>query len=340
MRADLLSLASDLAKQGEAFALATVVRREAPSSARVGDSALVTRGGTFHGWLGGACTQPTVVREALQALADGRPRLVALCPDPEAEQRSGVIALRMTCHSGGSVDIYVEPVLPTPRLAIFGVSPTAQALARLAKAMGYVVDAVDPAADRATFPEADRVLTTLEVAPLKALPGARGDQLFVLIATMGDQDEATIAAALALEPVYLGVVASRKRFVQIREVLLAQGATPATLDRIKSPAGLDIGAHSPEEIALSVLAEIVQMRRATPAPSSPPLPPSSDPVATRATAQQASDPICGMTVDTATTPHRAVFHGRTYYFCCGGCRTQFLTDPARFVTASEPGASV
>lgn len=336
MRADLLSLASDLAKQGEAFALATVVRREPPSSARVGDSALITRGGTFHGWLGGACTQPTVVREALQALADGKPRLIALSPDPAAERRTGVLALPMTCHSGGSVDIYLEPVLPTPRLVIFGLSPTAQALARLAKAVGYTVDAVDPAADRATFPEADRVLTTLDTAPLKALPGARGDQLCVVVATMGEQDEAAITAALALEPAYLGVVASHKRFAQIRETLLGADAAPATLDRIKSPAGLDIGAHSPQEIALSVLAEIVQLQRAA---NSAPLPPPSPPPAASSeqTARQAIDPICGMTVNTATTRHRAVFSGRTYYFCCGGCRAQFLTDPARFVAASETG---
>ena len=112
MRADTLRLASDLAQRGEPFALVTVVRREAPSSTRVGDAALITQGGAFHGWLGGSCTQSTAVREALAALRNGVPRLIALSTNPQAEARPGVIALPLTCHSGGSVDLYVEPVLP------------------------------------------------------------------------------------------------------------------------------------------------------------------------------------------------------------------------------------
>lgn len=332
MRADLLLLASDLAKQGEVFALATVVRREPPSSARIGDSALITQGGTFHGWLGGSCTQPTVVREALRALADGTPRLIALSPDPRSDRRAGVLALPMTCHSGGCVDIYVEPVLPTPRLIVFGLSPAAQALARLAKAMGYTVDAVDPGADRAAFPEADRVFTNFDASQLRSWPGARGARLFAVVATMGERDETAILSALALEPSYIGVVASRRRFDQIRTTLVAQGAAPAALERIKSPAGLDIGAHTPEEIALSVLAEIVQARRAAQGEHG-----SGESAA--APSAEAHDPVCGMAVATAAAVHRAEFGGRTYYFCCGGCRESFLGDPERYAAASEAGGA-
>jgi len=176
MRTDLLLLAADLSRRSEAFVLATVVRREPPSSARVGDSALVTQGGTFHGWLGGSCTQPTVVREGLRALADGRPRLIALSPDPAADRRQGIEAFPMTCHSGGSVDIYIEPQLPAPRLVVFGLSPVAPAHTRVARAMGYSVDAVDPGADRVAFPEADRVFTSTNEsnAPMRALLGQCG----------------------------------------------------------------------------------------------------------------------------------------------------------------------
>lgn len=332
MRANLLALAADLAKQGEAFALATVVRREAPSSARVGDSALITQGGAFHGWLGGSCTQPTVVREALHVLADGTPRLIALSPDPESDRRAGVVALPMTCHSGGCVDIYVEPVLPVPRLLVFGLSPAAQALARLAKAMGYTVDAVDPGADRAMFPEADRVLTSLDASQLKSWPGARGAQLFAVVATMGERDETAILSALALEPSYIGVVASHRRFDEIRAALLAQGAAPAPLERIRSPAGLDIGAHSPEEIALSILAQIVQARREARSEQ-------ESPESGAAPTAEVLDPVCGMAVVTVTALHRAEFGGHTYYFCCGGCRERFLGDPERFTAASEAGGT-
>jgi len=330
MRTDLLRLASDLAQRAEAFALATVVRREPPSSARVGDAALITQGGAFHGWLGGSCTQPIVVREALRALADGTPRLIALSPDPLADHRPGVEAFPMTCHSGGSVDIYIEPQLPAPRLVVLGVSPVAQALARLAHAMGYAVDAVDPEADRATFPEADRVFTSPEEPQLWLRPGARAAQLFAVVATMGQRDEEAVAAALALEPVYVAVVASRRRFALIRATLLAQGTAVEDLERVRAPAGLDIGARAPEEIAVSIIAEIVQVLRAV-----APL----DPVeAAAAPPGEARDLVCGMTVATATAAHRAEFGGRTYYFCCGGCRERFLGKPASYVAVAAMGA--
>src|SRR5882672_5198455 len=137
MHTDLLTLAAQLAAREEGFALVTVVRREPPSSARVGDAAVITRDGHYHGWVGGGCTRSTVLREALQAIADGEPRLLSLSPDPSSEHRPGLIALPITCASGGSVDLYVEPVIPVPRLVLFGTSPAARALARIAHAMGY-----------------------------------------------------------------------------------------------------------------------------------------------------------------------------------------------------------
>jgi xanthine dehydrogenase accessory factor len=322
MRLDLLLFAAELAKRGEPFALATVVRREAPSSARVGDTALVTQGGAFHGWVGGSCTQPTVVREALHALGDHLPRLIALSPSPDADRRPGVIAFPLTCHSGGSVDIYIEPILPAPRLVVFGASPVAQALVRLGKALGYAVDAVAPEADRGMFPEADRVLAQSDAGSLRPKSEAPGSWLCAVVATMGQWDEDGVRAAVSLEPAYLGVVASRTRFAQIRDALLAGGSAPDPLARITNPAGVNIGAQLPEEIALSVLAEIVQRRRA--APSAPPPP----------ALIEALDPICGMTVAIATARHTAEFGGRTFYFCCGGCRERFLREPERFATAA------
>src|ERR1700680_653841 len=142
MHAELLRMASELAGREEPFVLAVVVRRQPASSAQAGDMALITAAGEFHGWLGGSCTQPTVVREGRRALADGRPRLLALSPDPEAERRPGVAVFPMTCHSGGSVEIYLDPILPATRLLIFGASPIARALASLGQAMGYSVSAM------------------------------------------------------------------------------------------------------------------------------------------------------------------------------------------------------
>ncbi|MGH7462389.1 MAG: XdhC family protein, partial [Longimicrobiales bacterium] len=188
MRADLLQLASDLSRRGQPFALATVVRREAPSSAHVGDTGLITNDGTFHGWVGGSCAQPTVVREALAALADHKSRLIALSPAPEADHRPGVTPIALTCQSGGSLDIFIEPVLPAPRLVVFGVSPIARALVKLGKSLGYAVDAVDPIADAATFPDANRVFATTAVPAEPARSDTRA-WLCAVVATMGQWDE-------------------------------------------------------------------------------------------------------------------------------------------------------
>ncbi|HEV8631213.1 MAG TPA: XdhC family protein [Thermoanaerobaculia bacterium] len=304
MRADLLQRAAELARRGEPFVLAVVTWRQPPSSAQRGDSALITADGAFHGWLGGACTRPTVVREAQAALADGRPRLVALAPDPQSAGRPGVSTFPMTCHSGGSVEIYLEPVLPAPELVVFGVSPAARALARLGQALGYAVTAVDPAAEAGLFGDGVEVRTAMPAGGADA--GAALRPRYVVVATMGEGDEEAIAAAVRLLPAYLGVVASARRFGEMRRALRASGVAEEALASIRSPAGLPLGARTPEEIALSVLAEIVQTRRAaegtaaegtTPArgeTSSPPTPerrgPASLGAEQKATAPERRDP--------------------------------------------------
>jgi xanthine dehydrogenase accessory factor len=326
MRAELLQMAADLAQREEPFVLAVVVRRQPASSSQAGDMAVITAAGAFHGWLGGSCTQPTVIREAKRALAEGQPRLVALAPDPETVQRPGVTAFPMTCNSGGTVEIYLEPVLPAPRLVVFGVSPTARALAKLSKAMGYSVIAVDPAAEPELFPGADQVVTDLSRAPRLYAP-SKGPR-FAVVATLGEHDEAAIRDALALAPDYLGVVASRRRFAQMREILLDRGVPASALDTIRNPAGVNIGARTPEEIALSILAEIVERQRAA---------------ATEETEEPAAeatsiDPICGMTVEIASARHTAEHGGRTWYFCCGGCRERFLADPEKYAAMGGAAA--
>jgi xanthine dehydrogenase accessory factor len=297
MRPHLLALAAELSRRGEAFALVSVVRREAPSSARLGDTALITGRGEFHGWLGGSCTRPTAVREALAAIRDGTPRVIALSPDPAGETRADVRPIVMACHSGGSVDLYIEPVVPAPCLVVFGGSPVAQAAVRIAAILGYTTVLVVEEGGAAQVGEVDR------------------SRLFVLVATHGERDEEALREALALEPAYVGLVASRTRSAKVRDVLLARGVTREQLDRVRGPAGIDIGAAAPEEIALSVIAEIVQTQRAGAAASTP------NPAAQR---RVAVDPICHMEVDIATARHKAEIGGETWYFCCGGCREEFL----------------
>ncbi len=329
---DLLRLAADLASRGEPFVTAVVVGRRAPSSAQVGDRAVVTADGAFHGWLGGSCTRPTVVREARRALADGRPRVVSLAPDPEAVRRPGVEVFPMTCHSGGSVEIYLEPVLPAPRLVVFGPSPVARALGALGATLGYRVTAVG-GEDGVAIPDLDRALG-------EPPGGAGGRDLVAVVATMGEDDEAALRAALALDPApsYVGLVASSRRFAQVRETLIAGGVAATALERVTSPAGLDLGARTPGEIALSVLAELVQLRRAAAGEVAE----TEEPSIERPPAQaptHATDPICGMSVEIAGARHTAEHAGTTWYFCCGGCRERFLADPARYAPAGAGAAA-
>jgi xanthine dehydrogenase accessory factor len=288
MRPDLLALAASFSARGERFAVVTVVRREPPSSARVGDAALITESGGYHGWAGGGCTRETVLREAQRAIAEGEPRFLSLSPSHSSQDslRPGMVALPMTCDSGGTVEIYVEPVLPAPRLVLFGATPAVEALARIGEAMGY------------------RVERGAE-APV--------ENAHVLVATMGDEDLEVLQKVLRGGPAYVGVIASRKRFEHVRETLIACGVPRAALERICAPAGLDIGARTPEEIALSVMAQIVERRRKKEAPP-----------AVQIISDEAVDPICGMNVTIARARHTAELEGTMYYFCCAGCRTKFL----------------
>lgn len=320
MRPDLLELASKLAERGDAFALVTVVRREPPSSARVGDQALVIASGEVRGWVGGGCTRATLLRESRRAIAAGEPRLVSISPDPAAEPRAGVVALPMTCMSGGTVDLYIEPVLPTPSAVVFGATPPAASFVRIARAMGYRVTVIDPEAQSGDFPEATRVLAA---ASEDAVP----PDACVLVAMMDERDVEVIERVVQFKPAYLGVIASRKRFGEMREALLARGVPLELLDRIAAPAGLDIGARTPDEMALSVMAQIVERRRRAA--------PVRTEVPTAEPRKAAIDPVCGMSVEVANARAVAEVAGLEYYFCCGGCRAKFIADPDRYKSSEE-----
>jgi xanthine dehydrogenase accessory factor len=324
------------------------VRREPYSSSQQGDMAIITADGRYHGWLGGNCTRPSVQREAAQALVDGKPRLISLSPEPDLQARAGVTPLPMTCHSGGTVDIFIEPVLAAPRLVVFGVSPVARAVAQLGKAMGYLVDVVDPDAHPSELPNADRVFTDPGAPELRSGPPVA----FSVVASMGEHDEDAVTAALAMRPAYLGVVASRKRFALLRETLLERGISSHALDAIRSPAGLDLGGRQPEEVALSIVAEIVQLKHAARAPAAQPEAVAAAPADAGVEARvapavagapvrplNAIDPVCHMTVTVATARHVGTWDGRTWYFCNPRCKDKFLADPARYLEPSSSGAA-
>jgi len=311
--------AHELATRGEPFALATVVRVERPASARPGMKAIVLLDGTLEGWVGGSCAHPVVVREALAAIREARPRLISLSPHPrERDEMEGVIHHPMTCHSGGSLEIYIEPVLPRPVLLLVGDTPLVRALAGLGRLEGFTLWAAGAGEGPPSF-EADLRL------PLEQLTRKVTTATYVVVATMGDADEEALEQVAGAGAGYVGLVASRRRADTVLGYLRARGLSDDALRRVKAPAGLDIGALTPEEIAVSIMAEIIQVRRAGQALSEASV---SVPVAA-----VAIDPICGMTVEIATAKHSLVHQGVTFYFCGARCRQAFEHDPARYATA-------
>ena len=322
MRPEVLEFAAELSKRGEPFVLATVVWRRAPSSGKEGSTALITPDGRVRGWLGGACAEPTVIREGLRALEEGTPRLLFLgAPEElEARGRQGVVTIPIACQSEGALEVYVEPVVPQPHLVVIGRSPAVAALAAMAGALGWRTVIVDDGGDPADYPAADQVVTSLDLQEASVT-----DRSWIVVATQGHYDEDALERALATPAGYVGLVASRNRANAVTGYLRDRGVSEEALARVHAPAGLDLGRVSHEEIAVAIMAELVRDRAAGVGHERAPSP---------SPRHEAVDPVCGMVVDVAAARHRSTHDGRTYYFCSAGCRERFEADPARFAAVS------
>jgi xanthine dehydrogenase accessory factor len=309
----VLEQAGELARAGETFALATVVWRKGPSSGKQGSSAIITADGELHGWIGGACAEPVVIREAKQAIVDGNARLLLLgTPDQfGAAVPEGMTVVPIACQSEGALEVYIEPVLPVPHLVIVGSSPMAHMLAGLARTLGWTADLVT-GSDFTT--------------------DCAGRRSMVVVATQGHGDEEITERAIAARPAYLGLVGSRKRGEAVLGYLADRGVPREQLARVQVPAGLDLGSTSHEEMAVAILAQLVQMRAAGafgqdidtrhPERINPAV---AEPVT-------AVDPVCGMTVTADDSAHPLRYEGVTYCFCCAGCRRSFEKDPDAYLT--------
>jgi xanthine dehydrogenase accessory factor len=292
---DVLDLLKEYEAKGTPCALATVVRVEAPTSARPGDKAIITADGKLRGWIGGSCSEPTVRREALRALAEGTPQLIHIVGGDEVKEsrKHGELMIATTCPSGGSLDIFIEPRLPKPLLLVFGDGPAAGTLVRLAEITGFRARAV-----------AQAELSGLSV------PDGEGH---AVVATMGHFDEDALEAALSHPGLEVSLIASTRRAAAVRAELLRRGLDEHTLARVHTPAGKTRGGTQ-EEIALLALAEIVAARHKR---GVKPLAIETAPVTF------VTDPICGMTVDPLTSPYKLVAGDRTYWFCSAGCKATF-----------------
>ncbi|WP_326836204.1 XdhC family protein [Amycolatopsis rhabdoformis] len=298
---EILEQAGELARRGEAFALATVVWRQGPSSGKQGCRAIITAEGQLRGWIGGACAEPAVIREARQALVEGTPRLLLL-GSPEqfgGGVPEGMTVVPISCQSEGALEVYLEPVAPVPHLVVVGRSPMAHTLVALADALGWRTGLVE-------HPGTDTALDTVT------------ERSFVVVATQGHHDEEAVERALAARPAYVGLVGSRRRGAGVLGYLAERGVAADALARVQVPAGLDLGSVAHREIAVAILAELVRIRAARgvpPAAALPELP------------AEVVDPVCGMTVE---VDDPVPFEGRDYSFCCAGCRAAFLRDPRAY----------
>jgi xanthine dehydrogenase accessory factor len=305
----ILEEIGELTRRGQPFALATVVWRQGPSSSQPGSRAIITAGGELHGWIGGACAEPAVIREAQRVMADGTARLLLLgTPDQFGEAvPEGMTVIPIACQSEGALEVYIEPVLPAPHLVIVGSSPMAHTLASLAGALGWHADLV-------SGPE--------------FTAACADERSMIVVATQGHDDEDVLERAVAVRPAYLGLVGSRRRGATVLGYLADRGVPRDELDRVRVPAGLDLGRTTHTEIAVAILAELVQLRAsgalrepaARPATQAPPAPPA-----------QATDPVCGMTVAADASGRPLGHDGTDYYFCSAGCRQAFGQDPDAYL---------
>jgi xanthine dehydrogenase accessory factor len=278
-----------------------VVRAQRPTSAHAGDTALVRADGAIDGFVGGTCAEASVREYGLKVLSRGEPLLLRIVPGEHVAgtDEEGSVTVANPCLSGGSVEIFLEPRVPAPRVLVVGRTPIAAALEELGGPLGFAVERVDGA----------------DAAP-------RPDDAALVVASHGRGEEPALVAALRLGVPYVGLIASRRRGAA---VLASLDVTGEQRDRVHTPAGLDIGARTAPEIALSVLAEIVAERRTRSAGALPETPPEP---------ATAVDPICGMTVVAVPSSLHAEVDGRTVWFCGEGCRRTFLDDPARHAVAS------
>lgn len=322
---EFLNKSNQLYQGSEPFAIAFVVNRQVPSSGKPGDKAVIEKNGQITGWIGGGCTRGIVLKEALSSIADGKPRLVRISPDGETLESSNVVSYNMTCHSGGAVEIYIEPVLPKPHLLIMGKSHVAMALNKIGKAMDYRVSVVSKGADQIVFPGADFIFEG-DLTDEHILPNT-----CIVVCTQGENDERALEQAVRSGVPYVAFVSSRKKANAIFRLLKQRGVSFDELKRIKTPAGLDINAKLPEEVAISILAEIIQVMRGEERQM------ASDKTANNAAPKLEGvfiNPVCGIPVEKSTAKHVIRYEEEDYYFCCDGCKVKFEATPEQYALAT------
>jgi xanthine dehydrogenase accessory factor len=314
----------ELEKKMEPYALAVVVRKEAPSSGKLGDKAVINKFGEIFGWVGGGCVKAIMIKESEDAMKTGKARLIRI-GEPGTEKKSGeVMEYKMTCQSEGTVEVFIEPILPAPHLVVMGKSAIAKALVKIGKAAGYRVTAVAQDARPDSFEKVDELITELKLDRVKTTTATS-----IVVVTQGEQDEIALEQAIKKPANYLGFVASQKKKSAVFSSLLDIGMDKDAISKIKSPAGIDINAKKPEEVAISILAEIILEQQKNPTGLSF--------TAFDENRQEAGktkfyiNPVCGVPIDIENPKHIVDYKGEKVYFCCDGCWVKFNQEPEKYM---------
>ena len=302
----------------ETFATAMVVQHGTPISGKTGDKAIIRADGSIHGWIGGGCTHPIVIEEALALMNSGHSRLINIDPQTKSVEGVEVKHFQMTCHSGGSLSVYIEPVFPKPLVVVFGDSPVGQNLLKLSANLDYETLWLTETRFAETNEEGKRVSRGFDLKSFNL-----EDPTFLVVCTQGEGDLDALRAAFSRSVSYRAFVGSLKKMEALKNELAEEGVCSGKLSQLHNPAGININARTPSEIALSILAEIVLTLRAEPTKS----------VENPVDVQKAVDPVCGMEVRVENARYVSVLESQNHYFCCSGCKTKFEKAPQTFLVA-------
>lgn len=307
---------AELEKSGEPFAIATVIDTIAPTSAKPMSKAIITPDGKMDGWIGGGCAQDIIIDEAIKCIKTGKSSVIRLSPDDEKETLNSYKKnVLINCESEGTLECHIEPVIPMKTILIFGATPTAETLANMSRLLNYDVRVMGKNVGELSLSEGIQTSNNFK---------SFNKPSFAIIATQGQGDLRALKIALDSKPEYLGLISSKRKGEKLINKLVAKGYNKIELKKIKYPAGLNIGAVTPQEIATSIIAEIVKESR-------PKLEEELVIDFMQIKQGQEKDPICGMGVNPSKTDYQFKFKGKEYYFCCEGCLEKFESEPAVYV---------
>jgi len=303
----------------ETFATAMVVQHGTPISGKTGDKAIIRADGSVHGWIGGGCTHPIVVEEAIALMKSGHSRLINIDPQTKSAEGAEAKHFQMTCHSGGSLSVYIETVFPKPLVVVLGDSPVGHNLLKLAAHLDYEILWVTESQDSEMNKGGEKISRSFDLKSKNL-----ADPTFLVVCTQGEGDLDALRVAFSKVVFYRAFVGSQKKMESLKKDLAEEGVCSGKLAGLKNPAGININARTPSEIALSILAEIVQKLRTVSSKSEHSL---ND-------IEKSVDPVCGMKVSVDNTRYISILNGINHYFCCSGCKNKFERSPEKYLVAS------